>query len=1225
MSCPFCGVALTGPIAEELREESSIAAEALDRRQSLIDRLPVAASQPPPPGMAASPVAVTDAALPAYGARVPGAPTPVAAPAARPTSQVSLQSILAIAGAGLFAVAAIVFNFLNRDLMDPGLRVGIIGVITAIFLGGAWLLSRRRLQFSAEAIGALGMVFVALDISSFAELAPDDVSLWTFAGIGTAVSAAVLVLIAALVRIRTWLWAGMLGLVLAPAFFGYGGDGRWAALVGHLVAGAVTVVAHVGLRRLSARFSSAFRTDHATAATLRLLVVVIVLVQLVVIDVPTSTERVLGTAAALLTLALLAGFSARYVLGGLWSLFATLFGVAAVALLPLALDLPTADAPWYLALVPAAATIGVGILALIPALPSVRAGAWTTGAFVVTLAAALPAVAVTVVQVLSIWVRFGLERETDLGPLHDVWRAPDEYSVVPPEVGLAAWLGIGVAVAGLGVLSASSRRAPDAPGRYGRAVLAVACWCGMLGLLGLATWSQFSWAVQLIVALAAAGVVLAALLALPGLRRAPATYRVPLVAGAHALIVVAVVTSWTANALTVLGGVAIVAAIVVLAHALPRPVRAVHIGVAYGYGLLVFARALDLAGVETIAVLALTTSLAAICALVATLVHRLPVPYWYAILIVTFVPFVIGVVTVIRDRSGWTAISTALIFALALTLLATRRSGLNRLVRSSAAALLVPSLAVVVVCLASQFLEISGSRVALPVIATIVALTLAAGRVITDVLRRGGQSDEDVRIARGTIEVSSLVTAGIAVALALFLPAAGYEIAMIVLLILGIGSAAARIFAGRPYGWWGAGASWTGALWCVWALAGVDVVEPYILPPALGAVAIGTILIARGREGVALVATGLVTAVAPTLVLLAVAGNGVGAEAPWRTVGTLAAAAVLLLVGLVVTRRPGARLAALRIPVLAVAIGAAAGGAIQAVRLGLGQDPIGRDDDPQQLMFVVLGYSALATALAVAAAALLRRTAVAREGVTPRLARTRWLLAPALVYLVAGPISAVGPGAVPTWTLWTLMLVVLAVLVVTAWRSRVASTALPPAWFTFLAAWCTAVAGWSERLLHVEWFSLPLGVALLAAGVIAFTAPAADAAERRDVNAWPAGPRRSWWQFAPGIVVTILPSVLATMTNPATWRAILVIVLALASILVGSRWRLAAPFVLSLVVLPLEIVIVFVVQIIGGEISPTSWWITLATAGALLLVLAVGSERRTAAGGGLAARMRDLR
>ncbi len=83
------------------------------------------------------------------------------------------------------------------------------------------------------------------------------------------------------------------------------------------------------------------------------------------------------------------------------------------------------------------------------------------------------------------------------------------------------------------------------------------------------------------------------------------------------------------------------------------------------------------------------------------------------------------------------------------------------------------------------------------------------------------------------------------------------------------------------------------------------------------------------------------------------------------------------------------------------------------------------------------------------------------------------------------------------------------------------------------------------------------------------------------------------------------------------------IVLALVAVLLGSLLKQAAPFILGVLVLPIENVIAFAVQI-GTNIAAMPWWITLATAGAALLVIAVTYERRASAKG-VGARLRDLR
>ena len=100
-------------------------------------------------------------------------------------------------------------------------------------------------------------------------------------------------------------------------------------------------------------------------------------------------------------------------------------------------------------------------------------------------------------------------------------------------------------------------------------------------------------------------------------------------------------------------------------------------------------------------------------------------------------------------------------------------------------------------------------------------------------------------------------------------------------------------------------------------------------------------------------------------------------------------------------------------------------------------------------------------------------------------------------------------------------------------------------------------------------------------------------------------------------------SVAATYTDPRTWRAILVMAIALAAILVGATRRLAAPFLVGIVVLPVENVLAFMVQI-GRGIEAMPWWITLSVVGAVLLIIAVGYERRAGDDTGIAARLRDL-
>ena len=112
---------------------------------------------------------------------------------------------------------------------------------------------------------------------------------------------------------------------------------------------------------------------------------------------------------------------------------------------------------------------------------------------------------------------------------------------------------------------------------------------------------------------------------------------------------------------------------------------------------------------------------------------------------------------------------------------------------------------------------------------------------------------------------------------------------------------------------------------------------------------------------------------------------------------------------------------------------------------------------------------------------------------------------------------------------------------------------------------------------------------------------------------------------SPAAVVTVLPSVLATGTNPATWRAILVLGLALVALLVGALLRYAAPFVLSLVTFGVEILVILVLLAFGRDIDPVILWVALGSAGAVLFTVAIWFERRSRGDREGSARMRDLR
>ncbi len=373
--CVTCHAVLSGSDAARVHSASRAAVSALELRDQYIAGLRTnSREQEVAAGQAAESAVDLDPAV----ASVP----PIVSP--REGSSVSVQSVLAVAGAALVAVAAIVFTFLNPDLTDFGTRTLIVGVVTAVFLGSAWMLVRTGLQFSAEAVGALGMVFVALDIWAFSSLAP-AVSGWVFAGIGTLAGSVAMILIASLARIRTWLWAGLVGVTLSPAFFGYAAGDPWVAAFGHLGVGLVALLVPLGLHRLEGRFRSKLRVDRVTSTVIEFAVFAVVLAQTATLPRPEPVS-VLGDTFILLALAALAAGSARNTLWRVWSFLAGGLVAAALGVAPYAF----LSGEYLVALVPAVAAVALIVLAALPPAPTVHRPFLLIGAWSVTLAASVP-------------------------------------------------------------------------------------------------------------------------------------------------------------------------------------------------------------------------------------------------------------------------------------------------------------------------------------------------------------------------------------------------------------------------------------------------------------------------------------------------------------------------------------------------------------------------------------------------------------------------------------------------------------------------------------------------------------------------------------------------------------------------------------------------------------------------------------------------------------------
>ncbi|WP_125772811.1 SCO7613 C-terminal domain-containing membrane protein [Antribacter gilvus] len=746
-------------------------------------------------------------------------------------------------------------------------------------------------------------------------------------------------------------------------------------------------------------------------------------------------------------------------------------------------------------------------------------------------------------------------------------------------------------------------------------------------------------------------------------------WRVAAVALAFLALYLTMVSSWSWRVTGIVGG-AVVAGLLLAARAsVPRPAHPWLVGGAYAYALWVLMQWLGWLGLEGVAIACTVSAAASLGALVVTQWGRVERGEWLAVLGVTSVPFVIGVVTVASERTWWSAGAAAAMLALELVLMLTTRTGLVPAVRVWAAALVLPTASVVVVSAGAMLLETSGSPVVLPVIATLVAVTAGvAPRVAEHVAAKVPVTTTLAPRLRWVLEASAVVTGLITVALAYARPAAGPDIAVAVLLLLAAGAGVVSREPDRRRATWLSALLVTAAVWTALADAGVRLVEAYTLPPALGAIVVGGLLARRAAKSSAdeaarqspgavagtswrLARVGLALALVPSLVVHLV-DPVAGSARPFILVG---AGVVLLLAVALLRWRPLVDAAWTRAATLsllpAVALTGVAG-TIEALHVA---------DSPVLLLgtavllpggaFAVgLAWSVAAAGLAAAAARLARPLAGSRwSGVL-----ARWGLAPALLLGVVGAVANVRESWGAIIVLWVVEVALLVLLVAGVRRllahrddlRAMGGTGAPP-WFVWACALAVAIAAWSPRELRVEVFSVPLGVGLALAGYLAARATAADhgleqgthqgtdqavdgsgdlaaAVGQRGLWTWPLGRTGSWALLAPGLLALLGPSVLATYTDPLTWRAVLVIGVALTAVLVGSRARLAAPFLVGVWLLPIEILVVFLTQL-GTQISAVPWMLTLAAAGGVLLIIATLDERRTAGYGGAAAYLRDLR
>jgi len=756
----------------------------------------------------------------------------------------------------------------------------------------------------------------------------------------------------------------------------------------------------------------------------------------------------------------------------------------------------------------------------------------------------------------------------------------------------------------------------------------------------------------LLVELLLAGVLVELGRRAPSRREAPAgawravprgPWRGTLTTAASAQLAFLALLTWASRPTAALGAVVVVVLLLRARGLVTRDLGGVLVALAATYAGAVLATLLVWAGWDGFGVVGGVAVALLAAAVLLTVLPRVGEDTWLAVLVVALVPAVLAVAAVAVDRTWWGAGAAAALLALEAVLLAARGRTVPAWERVLAAALLLPTLSVVVVCAGALLLPGSGSPVLLPVIAVLAAATAVTAPALADRLGNVGGS------ARVALELAAAGTGGVALLLGVARTPTGADTVLVLCAVLGAGATAVALRPDRRIAWWPAAVLWCGVVWSALVWSDVTLVEAYTAAPALVAVVVGTLLSRHGDRWRPLVAAGVALAVAPTL-LLAVAGRDVGV----RSAALLALAAVAVGVG----RRARAaalagggsagalqgagptgptlgagptgpfpdtgqadragggtagRLATLAGPLLVGGAAASLAGAVRAAHLAAGT-PVADGVANARLFGAALVWSLVGATLLAALGRLLATGAAAR----------RWALAPALVVLTLGALVAVRPSWALTGTALVVELALLA-LAVSAVRSEAAGTRgalatdVPPGWVLWLAALAWAIAAWSPRELRVEVFALPLGLALTALGWVALRAALAESTGLPGAPvpsgprpSWPLGRRTSIATLTPGILATLGPSMLAIWTDPMTWRAILVVVLALGFMLAGAREMLRAPLVLGAGALPVAVVSVFAAQL-GRTISAGPWLLTLLAAGGLLLVLGVFAERRRAA------------
>lgn len=1233
--CPECGLDLGNPASADLAATSAHAAALLDRRLDIIGRIRFETSQAlvARRSTAAAFVASTpvhsaptfDAVLArgSLGETAPSEPAPTGAsvspaPPAAPHRS-SVQVVLLVVGISLLSVAAIfflVYAFINFGILGRSL---IIGSITVAAFAVASLLRRRTLTATAEGIAVLAAVLAYLDVYA---LRAND-----FFGLGTSSGE---------------LYWGVALVCTAALFVGWN---RLSGLRTPSVVGFAAIAPGAGL--LAAGLGD--RADDATRTVFALCAVAAAgLIHVAAGRPGTPTrrgfagtpERVILLSSA--SLALVAAFAASFALPGpAWTSAVAIAVIAVIAMLHVAtLDLATpvragskafgvvfAVLGGVFAASVAGSTVIRGVddsVAVIAPVASVaiallfeltsRRGPVALASHARTSAIAAAAIAAITGLVPVYFAVIGTVVPVATALLHPWTMQPAaETPRLDRNVGLAV-----VALAVIGLLATAFWAA----GRtLRRRATVLASFAAVVAVLAVPLLSVL-WLMLAGWLLLAAG-SLALLVASPGRPLIALVGRAPMIGTLAASTALAYLSGWASTGTWL--AVSIAAILLLLAaRGLPRTpstaatvVRAALLGTAAGVAIVAsaaLARQLALGTGASPAVDLLNLSVAVQIAAIALLalatfgrgrrVSRADrrTVFWMSIAAaggsatIAHVAFTApgGERGLLLGEPATGLVLNSLLFAVLVAWVALPTRPVLRIEQVVASIALGPSLLLVVDSFA-RVLQLPGF--ALAVVPVTSALLASAGGLAVAMLRPGS--------ARWPREVGIGLVGLPAIAIAILQrDKSGWLVlvlAAVAALMLAIGRDG--LFASksqrRQVGWVALGLA-TGGLW--WHLSDDRVLSlgPYVLPLA-GALLLIALLVWRAeprepqgspsRSAPLIAVGGLLVAILP-LGLESATGDPTRA----LTVGTLSAA--LLLVGSLVLGgaaiRPYLDAAALAgaIGIIVVTVGRSIAIAIEPGGAGVPLDAW------------LVGGVILLVAAAFGQARARGDSHDAIRSIASQVLGVISMTSALLIELSVFSTDRIGPLRALCLVLLFSALHVIAFLVDRSPFSR------PVGWLAIAYATVAGLGGVATGALDsIELASVPVALALLATGaVVLASTPSA----------------RSWAWLAPGTIVLLVPSLLATAVDAPLWRLVSLGVASVAVVIASVRWRLQAPFLIGAVVALVHAIATFSPQI-RLVYESVEWWLWLAVGGVIIVVISARFEKSMRGIATLATRIRSLR